>query len=69
MSSIFNLDPIGDPLFEAVSVSDLKKHLRVSHAADDTYIGLLSVAARQQVEKDFNVALVGQNYDLHLGAC
>jgi hypothetical protein len=64
----FNLDPIGDPLFDnAVSLADLKKHMRVSQSADDSYIiDILEPAATQQVETDFNVKLVGQNYDLHL---
>ncbi len=66
MSSVFNLEKVGAPLFEAVGVDALKKHMRVSHSADDDYIGILSVAAREQVEKDFNIALVGQEYNLHL---
>jgi uncharacterized phiE125 gp8 family phage protein len=66
MSSVYNLDPIGNVLFEAVTTDELKKHMRVSHTQDDLYISALGIAARQQVEKDFNVAIVGQNYDYHL---
>ena len=66
MGSPFNLQKVGDPFNEVVTVSELKKHLRVSHSADDTYIGLLGEAARQMVEIDLNRQIVGQEYNLYL---
>jgi uncharacterized phiE125 gp8 family phage protein len=58
-----NLVKVGVPAFEAVVVADAKKHSRVSHTADDTYITSLLVAAREQAEKDLNSAIVLQEYD------
>ena len=65
MNSAFNLVPVGSVLYEAVTVAEFKAHARISHTADDAYIAVLVVAARQQLEKDLNLAVVGQNYDLH----
>ncbi len=63
---MFNLVAVGDPLFEAVTVDEIKAQARVSHHADDAYIGLLAVAAREQAEKDLNQSLVAQQYNFHL---
>jgi hypothetical protein len=67
MASPFNLEPIGDVLFEAVTLTEMKKHMRVMTSKDDDYItDTIIPAARQQAEKDLNLALVGQAYKLHL---
>ena len=60
-----NVEKVGDVHFEAVSVTELKKHCFVYHTADDAYIGTLSIAAREMVEKDLNISLVGQTYAWH----
>lgn len=62
---MFNLAKSGAATFEAVSVPELKAHCRVSHTADDTYLGTLCIAAREQVEKDLNLAVAGQSYNLY----
>jgi uncharacterized phiE125 gp8 family phage protein len=58
-----NLVKVGAVSYEAVSLDEAKKHSRVSHTADDTYIGDLVVAAREQAETDLNAAIVLQEYD------
>ncbi len=63
---MFNLETVGASTFEAVTVDELKAHCRIFHSADDAYLDLLRVGARQQVEKDLNIAVVGQQYTLHL---
>src|SRR5438067_5876 len=63
---MFNLEKTGNPTFEAVSVAEVKAHARIYTSADDSYIDTLRVAAREQVEKDLEVAIVGQAYTLHL---
>jgi uncharacterized phiE125 gp8 family phage protein len=62
-----NLVKVSTPAFEAVSSDEAKKHSRVSHTADDAYIGALVVAAREQAEKDLNAAIALQEYDLFTG--
>ena len=62
---MFNIQPIGNPIFEAVTVADLKAHCRVYGTADDTYLATLRVAARQQVEQDLNMIVAGQTYRLY----
>src|SRR2546421_26086 len=63
---MFNLERNGDAIFEAVSVAELKAHARIYTSADDDYIDILRIAAREQVEKDVQIAIVGQEYKLHL---
>lgn len=46
----------------------VKKHLRVTHTADDDYITALITVAREQVEALVNRALITQTWDLTLNA-
>jgi uncharacterized phiE125 gp8 family phage protein len=62
---MWNLEKIGAPLYEAVTVAEVKAQARVSISTDDTYIDALRIAAREQVEKDLNTPVAGQAYRLH----
>ena len=65
---MFNLVKIGAAANEAVTVAELKTHCRISHTADDTYLGTLRIAAREQVEKDLGMVIASQAYRLHTEA-
>ena len=54
------------PATEPVSTSEAKSHMRVDTTADDTYIGTLIVAARQNVEAHLRRALISQTWELVL---
>ena len=51
---------ITPPAAEPVSVSELKAHLRVTHSADDAYLGELATAAREYAEQQTGRALAEQ---------
>lgn len=55
-----------DPLVEPVTVGQVKDHLRVSTSVDDTVIGNIISAARQQVERDTGKSLITQTWQLTL---
>jgi len=48
------------PTAEPVSVAELKTHLRVTHSADDSYLGTLIQAAREHAEQHTGRALAEQ---------
>lgn len=48
------------PTAEPVSVAELKAHLRVTHSADDSYLGTLIQAAREHAEQQTGRALAEQ---------
>lgn len=51
---------ITPPAAEPVSVAELKAHLRVTHSADDAYLGELATAAREYTEQQMGRALAEQ---------
>lgn len=61
-----NLEPVSTPIFEVVTVAELKAHSRILTSVDDTYLDTLRVAAREQLEKDLSLVIAGQQYNLHL---
>jgi uncharacterized phiE125 gp8 family phage protein len=52
------------PQAEPVTRDEVKSDLRITSAADDSYIDDLIVAARQNVEKFLNRALITQTWDM-----
>src|SRR5512139_2288241 len=54
------------PTVEPVTTAETKSHLRVDTTADDTLIGTLITAARQDSEEYLNRALVTQTWDLYM---
>jgi uncharacterized phiE125 gp8 family phage protein len=56
------------PATEPVTLTEAKAHLRVDFTTDDTYIGTLITAAREQVEMVARRALITQTLDLRLSA-
>lgn len=58
--------PVTLPRAEPISLEEAKDHVRQSHSADDTYIGVLIGAARARVEKITGRALVLQTWDYAL---
>lgn len=63
-----NLVKVGDPIYEPVSVTQLKVHCRISHNADDSYLDTLRTAARAQTELETNLVIAGQAYTWHTEA-
>lgn len=51
------------PATEPITTAEAKTHLRVDSSDDDTYIGLLIIAARRWVEQTHGLALVTQTWD------
>lgn len=58
--------PVTLPRAEPIDVEEAKDHVRQSHSADDTYIGVLISVARKRVEKVTGQALVLQTWDYAL---
>lgn len=56
------------PAVEPVSVSDLKDHLNLTLADDDTMLANVVVAARQYVERFIGRPIVNTTFDLHYDA-
>lgn len=54
------------PAAEPVSRTEAKLHLRVEHAADDTYIDGLVIAARVYLEETYGRVFVTQTWDGYL---
>lgn len=54
------------PAVEPVTTTEAKSHLRVDYSDDDTLIGTLITAARQQVEQITRRALITQTWDMWL---
>lgn len=50
------------PLVEPVTLTELKAHLRIDHADEDSYITNLITAARELVESYLKKALIAQTY-------
>ena len=55
-----------DAATEPVSTADAKTHLRVTGSGEDAYIATLVKAARMQVEKMTNRALITQTWEMFL---
>lgn len=55
-----------DPVLEPVTLADAKTHLRVTHSSEDSLIGSLVTAARQEVERQTGLALIDQDWRLIL---
>ena len=51
------------PATEPVSASEAKLHMRVDTTADDTYIGTIITAARQNVEAHLRRAIISQTWE------
>lgn len=51
-----------DPTAEPVSVTEAKAHARITHSADDTYLGTLIEAARDLAERQTGLALLTQTW-------
>ena len=60
-----NFTVITPPATEPVTVAEAKAHLRVDFADDDTYIGTLITAAREDVEATISRALVTRTIDYY----
>lgn len=59
---------VSGPAVEAVSATDVKKHLRVEHTDEDTHISSLSQAAREHFEEQYNRTLVHTTWDYVMDA-
>jgi uncharacterized phiE125 gp8 family phage protein len=62
----YSLKRTSEPSVEAVSLSELKAHLRIDHADDDVALASLIKACRQWVERDIGRALITQTWRLKL---
>lgn len=62
------LKRITAPDTEPITLAEAKKHLRVEHDVDDTLIGALIAAAREQAEHELGRALVTQTWSRVLDA-
>lgn len=60
------LSVVTPPAAEPISTTDAKTHLRVTQSNEDDYIDTLVKAARRQVERDTNRALIDQTLSLTL---
>lgn len=56
------------PAAEPVQLADAKLHLKVSTASDDTLIGLMIAAAREEAENEIGRALITQTWEKYLDA-
>lgn len=56
------LERVVAPASEPVSLSEAKQYLRVEHAADDTLISQLIIAARQMAERFLRRSLITQSW-------
>jgi len=63
-----SLVPLVAPALEPVSLADAKAHLRVDVADDDALISRLITAARSELERNLNRALVTQTWTYWLDA-
>ena len=57
----------GPPQAEPVSVAELKNHLRLDHASEDTLLQTLLAAARDDVERQTGLALFRQTWRVVIG--
>jgi uncharacterized phiE125 gp8 family phage protein len=64
--TVWSLEIKTPPASEPVSVLEAKKHLRVEHANDDTYIETLILAAREWGEAFQNRSWITRTLVLHL---
>lgn len=65
MTYIVNSNQITEtvaPTVEPVSLAEAKTHLRIDGTDSDTFIGTLITAARQWIEKEYQVSLVQRTY-------
>jgi len=54
------------PAAEPLDATTLKRHARIEHTGDDTYIAEMLYAARERLERDTGRALITQTWDLTL---
>lgn len=66
MANKWNVRRTVNPLVEPVTVGQVKDHLRVSTSVDDTVLGNIITAARQQVERDTGKSLITQTWVMTL---
>ena len=51
---------------EPVTTSEAKTHLHISSSSDDTYIGELISVARDQLESEYDLAIINATWDYNL---
>ena len=61
-----NPTTVAQPADEPVSVAEAKKHARIPHTADDTYVASLITVARQAAELFLNRRLIDTTLDYFL---
>lgn len=54
----------GAPAVEPVTLAETKAHLRIAHDSEDTLLGGLIRAAREEVERSTGLALIAQTWRL-----
>jgi uncharacterized phiE125 gp8 family phage protein len=52
------------PAVEALSLAEVKAHLRITHSDDDTYISTLIISARRTIEAQFGICLLQQSWSV-----
>lgn len=62
----YSLNQSTAPTAEPVSLDEAKAHLRIEHDAEDSFIGSLLAAAREEVETYLNRQLMTATWDLYL---
>lgn len=52
----------GEPVAEPVTLAEVKAHLKLTHSSEDTMLGGLIRAAREEVERSTGLALIDQTW-------
>lgn len=48
---------------EPITLSEVKEHLKIDHNDEDNYLNSLIIAARQLVEKQYDIAFINQTWE------